>query len=111
MADYAPVYMDTYDQDQSEVPVLVTLTLSANTVADDAVAGTVIGAITGKTSAGVLSTPYEVGNFAISGTNLVIGASGPVAAGTYTVYVVENNPKAASNPRTTPFTITVTETP
>jgi len=105
MAQFAPTYMTVYDTDQSEIAVLAALTLSAAVVDDAAAAGTVIGAINGKSTGGALSLPYEKGRFAISGSNLVVGPDGPIAAGTYPVTILETNQYASTQTKATTINV------
>jgi len=89
--------------------VLNALTLSANTVAENSPANTVVGAIQNRTSGSTL-TLINDGNarFAISGTNLVT-TSIPTdyeTATSHSITIRETHPDAA--PRDTSFTINVT---
>jgi len=106
MADFAPTYMDTYDEDGPDV-ALGAITLSASTVTAVSAAGTVIGALGNKSARGTLSILDDSGRFAISGSNLVKGSVASVA-GSYPVQVMEDSQYSMPNRRVTVFTITVT---
>lgn len=109
MADFAPTYMDVYDKDQSEVVVLVALTLSAATIVEGAAVAAVIGEVQSESVGGTLSVPYAEGVFAISGGNLVVGPNGgTLAVGDHPVIIVETNPYASNSPLATALTVTVT---
>lgn len=111
MADYAPVYMDAYAMDQSEVQVLATITLSADEFEAGSAAGTVIGALGNKSTGGTLSVINDSrGNFAVAGSNLVVGPNGAtLEEGEYSVTVLEVNQYATTTSRPTTFTVTATE--
>lgn len=109
MADFAPTYMDLYDQDQADVAVLEDLTLDVSEIeVGDVAVGAVIGAIEGADANGVLSLPYDNGTFGIDSGNLVIGPNGgELAEGTYTVVILENATYASNTPHATTLTVTV----
>lgn len=88
------------------------LSLSASTVAENVPAGTIVGAIIGKTPSSTLSLPVDAGGrFAISGSSIVTGTSGldfEVAA-SHQITVRETLAGATNSPRDTVLTITVTD--
>ncbi|GGZ21658.1 sialidase family protein [Asticcacaulis endophyticus] len=87
-------------------PTLAALSLSNDTFAEDDASGTVIGAITGKTSGSTLSITPSDGRVAIAGTNLVVGLT-PATDGDFSITVRETLAGATNTPRDTPFTLTV----
>jgi hypothetical protein len=91
--------------------ILDPLTLSASTVSENSANGTVIGVIGNATGGSTLSLVSTHGSrFAISGSNLVCGATAldRETATSYTVQVQEALAGAANTPRVTDFVITVT---
>lgn len=93
-------------------PVLQVLTLSANSIAENSVAGTLVGAINNRTPGSTLSLSVDAGRrFAISGGNLVAGTTGTdyEAATSHNITVVETFAGATGSPKATNFTINVTD--
>jgi len=88
---------------------LAALGLSPSTIVEGSTAGTVVGAITGKTSGSTLTMTDDAGGrFAISGTNLITTAV-PTDYETSTLHAItirETHPDAA--PRDTALAVTVT---
>ena len=88
---------------------LAALGLSPSTIVEGSTAGTVVGAITGKTGGSTLTLTDDAGGrFAILGTNLVTGST-PTDYETSTLHAVtirETHPDAA--PRDTALAVTVT---
>ncbi|MEI9966579.1 MAG: cadherin repeat domain-containing protein [Candidatus Moraniibacteriota bacterium] len=92
----------------SEV-TLAALTLSASTVSEDATEGTVVGALSGKSSGSTLSMQDSAGGlFALDGLNVVVdGSLDYETASSHDITVRETHADASNSPRDTPFTITV----
>ena len=93
------------------VPVLGALTLSATSVAEDALAGTVVGAVMGYTLGGTLSLTDDASNrFALSGTTIVTGLTGLgyETAVSHQITIRENFTGSPNSPRDTVLTINVT---
>lgn len=91
-------------------PTLDPLTLSASTIAEGSAAATVVGAIGNTTATSTLSLVDDAGGrFAISGSNLVAGATATnyEVATSHNVTVRETLAGATNTPRDTIFTINV----
>jgi hypothetical protein len=87
------------------------LTLSTSTIAENSVAGAVVGAIQGATAGSTLSlTDTAGGRFALSGTNIVAGATATdyETATSHSITLRETNADATNSPRDTVLSITVT---
>lgn len=88
-------------------PVLQALTLSASSFTAGAAAGTVIGAIQGLTAGSTFAlADSHNGAVALSGTNLVVGASASVA-GNFPITLTETLAGATGSPKSTTLTIAV----
>lgn len=90
---------------------LSALAVSPATLAENSAPGTVVGAITGRTSGSTLELAADAGGrFAIAGGNLVAGlvATDFESTATHSVTIRETLAEAANSPRTTVLTITVT---
>ena len=85
------------------------LTLSTNTVAEDATIGTVVGTLQGKTSGSTLSlTGTAGGKFALSGTNIITAATLDYETATsHSITVRETLVEASNSPRDTILTVNV----
>lgn len=107
MARFAPVYMSVYDG----LVTLPNLVLSDNSLAvADADPGDIVGELSGMSPGSTLSlTGTDANRFALSGSNLVVGATA-LTAGTYNVIVRETNADADNEDGyyDTAFVITVT---
>lgn len=86
---------------------LATLTLGASSFPADATPGTVIAAISGKSSGSTLSIYPLDDRVAISGTNLVVGL-GAQPSGPFEIGIAETHPGAGNSPRVNPFALTAT---
>lgn len=106
MAQFAPTYMTVYDTDGPDVP-LVDLTVTPATVDSGAAAAAVIGAIGNKQAGSTIAIIDGNGMFAITGSNLVVGAV-VLVDGVYPVKIRETTQFAPNSPRTTTVNITVT---
>lgn len=103
MTKYAPIYMSVYDGSYS----LTDLTLDNDTFTEGAVAGTVIGAISGaQPEDSTLSIVGGTDEAALDGSDLVVGDT-VAAAGTFDVTVRETSKYGENSPHDTTFTITV----
>lgn len=102
MGQYAPVYMTVYDG----ITLGVIGSSDVSFPSTDP-AGTVIGAITGKTEGSALEITVGGANVAIVGTNFVVGAT-PPAAGPLAVTVRETKADADNSPVDTVINFTVT---
>lgn len=91
-------------------PTLAPLTLSNSTVAEDAAAGAVVGAIQGTTSGSTLSLMDDAGGkFVIDGGNIeVAGALDYDAATSHSITIRETLSGATNTPNDTVLSITVT---
>lgn len=93
-------------------PTLAALALSASTLAENSPSGTVVGGIQNRTAGSTLTLTNDAGGrFAISGTNLVAGAT-PTdyeTATSHAVTIRETLAGATNTPRDTTLTVTVTD--
>lgn len=91
------------------VPPPITLSplvLSNNTILESASVGTVLGALSGKTSGSTLTlTGTGGGQFALSGLNIVTASA--LADGTVSLTVTETLAGASNSPRVTTFNVTI----
>lgn len=88
------------------------LTLSANAIAENSAAGTVVGAVQGKTAGSTLSLTDSAGSrFALSGANLVAGATATdyETATSHSVTLRETLAGATNSPRDTVLSVIVTD--
>jgi hypothetical protein len=86
------------------------LTLSANSITENSAAGTVVGAIQNRTAGSTLSLSDDAGGrFAISGSNIVAGATATnyETATSHNITIVETLAGAIGTPRSTTLTINV----
>jgi hypothetical protein len=94
------------------IPPLVVLALSASTIPEGSINGTVVGAILNKTSGSSLSLSADGGGrFAISGTSIVC-TSTPTdfeTATSHNITIVETLTGSFGSPKSTTVTITVTD--
>jgi hypothetical protein len=94
------------------LPPLSALGLSASSIAENSAAGTVVGGILNKTPASTLSLANDAGGrFAISGGNLVAGATSTdyETATSHSITIRETLGGSSNSPRDSIFTITVTD--
>jgi len=89
----------------SVTPVLGVLTLTNYTFNSTDPAGTVIGAVIGKTAGSTLSISPNDGRFALAGTSLVVGLSASTGT-SINISVVETLAGAVGNPKSNPVTLT-----
>ena len=95
----------------SAAPTLAALTLSASTIAENSAAGTVVGALSGRTNGSTLTLVNDAsGRFAISGGNLVAGSTSTdyETATSHQIVVRETMAGYSNSPRDTTLTVTVT---
>lgn len=85
---------------------LSALTLSSSAFTAGAASGTVIGAITGRTTGSTLSVVPADARVAISGANLVVGTT-PAVAGSFDVTLRETLAGAINSPRDTVVSLAV----
>jgi hypothetical protein len=93
------------------VPNLGNLYLSADTIVENSAAGTVVGAILGRTpSSTLILTDSAGGRFAIDGANIVASATSTdfESAASHQITIRETLAGSANSPRDTVITITVT---
>lgn len=88
-------------------PTLAALSLSASSINSTASAGTVVGAVVGKTASSSLSLTDDAGGmFALSGTNIVVGLTARTA-GAKSITIRETLAGATNTPRDTVLSVTV----
>lgn len=91
---------------------LAALTLSAASIVENSASATVVGAINGRTAGSTLTLTDTAGSrFAISGTDIVAGATSTdyEAATSHNITIRETLAGATNTPRDTTLTITVTD--
>lgn len=94
-----------------EQPYLNNLYLAADNITEDALAGTVVGAILGKTDGSTLTLIDDAGGvFAISGNNLVVGSTEPdfETSPSLSITFRETLADSPNSPRDTTVSVSIT---